>query len=436
MKVQTQRRMVQRLIPAIKLIAGDFEDFGGKLLDHLLHARLEHSGVNFLGLPVSRVLDSTSDDGAVVAQYSAETDYFTAGMEKASGDITKALTRRPDAKRILLIAAEEKRPIIADDFKKKVLQEDRMKGRSIGIFGAQSIAAWIVRNLLFNDAAIEELAEYLPELAQMRDEAASDLLFPKLPALHSPRPTVTAEIGRRLAVSPCLVLTGIGGCGKSEAATAFGVDAAKNYDLRIWLEPDEFKGAAALKALPLVRGGTKRNIATLLKRQRCLLVIDDPLGSVDKGWYPNTNSGELDEGDEGRAGLVITGCDPPHLFEFVEHSFDFVASLVGLLVKSGHCLAGWVRLDDRTDSPDQQMLTVGIAIITGIGEQGLGRGDLQRDFHQRDQLLAVGCLAPGHDEGQGPPGPIAPCVDLARKAAARTTKSRRAGPPFAPAAWL
>lgn len=28
--------------------------------------------------------------------------------------------------------------------------------------------------------------------------------------------------------------------------------------------------------MPLLRGGTKRNIATLLNRQRCLLVIDDP----------------------------------------------------------------------------------------------------------------------------------------------------------------
>jgi tetratricopeptide (TPR) repeat protein len=280
MKVQTQRRMVQRLIPAIKLIAGDFEDFGGKLLDHMIQTPLDHSGVNFLGLPVSRVLDSVSDDGAVVAQYSAESDYFSAGMAKASGDIDKALKRRPNVKRILLISAEERRPIIADDFKKKVLQEDRMKGRSIGIFGAQSIAAWIVRRLLFNDAAVDELSEYLPELAQLRDEAVSDLLFPKLRSRHNFRPMVTAEISRRLEVNPCLILTGIGGCGKSEAATAFGWEDAKKYDLRIWLESDEFKGAAGLKALPLARGGAKRNIATLLKRQRCLLVIDDPAVAV------------------------------------------------------------------------------------------------------------------------------------------------------------
>lgn len=184
--------MVQRLIPAIKLIAGDFEDFGGKLLDHLLQTTLDHSGVDFKGLPISRVSDSTSDDGTVVVQYSAERDYFATGMDKAAGDITKALARQPNAKRILLIAAEEKRPIVADDFKKTVLQESRMTGRSIGIFGAQNIAAWIVRKLLFNDAAIEELSEYLPELAQIRDEAASDLLFPELHTRHNSRPTVSA----------------------------------------------------------------------------------------------------------------------------------------------------------------------------------------------------------------------------------------------------
>lgn len=276
MKIQSQRRMVDRLIPAIGLIAGGFEEFGGKLLDHLLKTPLEHSGVNFLGEPVSSVLDSTSDDGLVVAQYSDETGYFAGDMQKASDDIDKGLARRPSAKRILLIAAERKRPIVADNFKKKVLAQPRMKGRSIGILGAQTIAALIVRKLLFNDTAIEELSEYLPDLAQMHEEAARDRLFPDLPIQHSRRPTITSEIRSRLASSPCLVLTGMGGSGKSESATAYGIEHAADYDLRIWLEPDEFKGAKGLQALRLVRGGTKRNVATLLRRQRCLLVIDDP----------------------------------------------------------------------------------------------------------------------------------------------------------------
>jgi tetratricopeptide (TPR) repeat protein len=274
--------MIDRLIPALPAIAGNFEEFGGKLLDHLLRTPLEHSGVNYLGLPVSSVLDSTSDDGAVVAQYSSERDYFASGMQKASADIDKALSRRPNATRILLIAAEKKRPIVADDFKKRVLAESRMKGRSIGILGAQAIAGLIVRKLLFNDAAIEELSQYLPVLAELRDEAARDRLFPKLRAQHSSRPYINADISQRLAITPCLVLTGIGGSGKSEAATAFGVANVQQYHLRIWLEPEEYRGAAALHGMPLLRGGAKRNIANLLKRQRCLLVIDDPSTDIEQ----------------------------------------------------------------------------------------------------------------------------------------------------------
>ncbi|RIX31858.1 hypothetical protein [Sphingomonas edaphi] len=282
MKIQTQRQMIDRLIPTFPAIASDFEEFGGKLLDHLLQTPLEHSGVNYLGLPVSSVLDSTSDDGAVVAQYSSERGYFAAGMDKAYTDIDKALSRRPNARRILLIAAERKRPIAADDFKKKVLAEPRMNGRSIGILGAQTIAGLIVRKLLFNDAAIEELSQYLPVLAELRDEAARDRLFPTLQSQHSPRPFINAEISQRLASSPCLILTGIGGSGKSAAATAFGVESVQNYHLRIWLEPEEYRGATALQGMPLVRGGAKRNIANLLKRQRCLLVIDDPSHDIEQ----------------------------------------------------------------------------------------------------------------------------------------------------------
>ncbi|WP_250528256.1 hypothetical protein [Caballeronia sp. GAWG2-1] len=273
--------MVAQLIPAIALIAGDFEEFCGKLLDHLLKTPLEHSGVNFVGQPVSSVLDSTSDDGTVVAQYSAEAGYFAGDMQKALGDIDKALVRRPMAKRILLISAEQTRPIVADNFKKKVLKQSRMKGRSLRILGSQTIATLIVRHLLLNDAAIEELSQYLPVLGQLREEFAKDLLFLDLPKRHRPRPEITREIRSRLAATHCLVLTGLGGSGKSVAAVAYGFEHANEYDLRIWLEPDEFKGAKALHALPLVRGGTRRNVATLLKRQRCLLVIDDPAVSVE-----------------------------------------------------------------------------------------------------------------------------------------------------------
>ena len=85
MNPQTRKLLIQRLIPAIGVIGPDFERFGGLVLDHVLSTPLEHSGLNALGFPVSRVLDSSSADGSVVAEYSAEDDYFTRSMPRQRG---------------------------------------------------------------------------------------------------------------------------------------------------------------------------------------------------------------------------------------------------------------------------------------------------------------------------------------------------------------
>ncbi|GAA3718514.1 hypothetical protein GCM10022268_28520 [Sphingomonas cynarae] len=275
MNPHSRRLIVQRLTIAIGAIGPEFEAFGGTFLDFVLTTPLDHSGINSGDLPISRVLDSTSDDGTIVAQYSAEGGYFTKGMPKALGDIDKTLKRRPGVKRILLLANEPRKPIIADNFKRDMLKRPDMNGRQLGILGSDQIARVIVRKLLFNDAALEALAIYLPDLADIRDQAARDRLFPGPSQGHRPRADIDAEIARRLALSPCLLVSGIGGSGKSAAAAAYG-EGPSGYDLTIWLDGDEFKNAAGLLATPLVRGGDKRNIASMLRSGRCLLVIDDP----------------------------------------------------------------------------------------------------------------------------------------------------------------
>jgi hypothetical protein len=77
--------MIKQLTDSIRLIGPEFEAFAGIFLDHIMRTPLDHSGLNMFGFPVSQVLDSTSDDGQIVAQYSAKGGYFTAKMTKAPG---------------------------------------------------------------------------------------------------------------------------------------------------------------------------------------------------------------------------------------------------------------------------------------------------------------------------------------------------------------
>jgi hypothetical protein len=276
MNPYTRKLLIQRLIQPIGVIGSDFERFAGLVLDHVLATPLEHTGLNLLGFPVSRVLDSSSADGAVVAEYSAEDDYFTRGMPKAEKDLAHALSHRPNAELVFLIAAQPDRPQIAEEFRKSVMARPEMKGRSLRIWGAERIAEHLIDKVTFNDAAVEALSAYLPALTEIWEEAARDRLFPAPDPRHRTRPAVSDEIRRRLTNETCVTLVGIAGSGKSNAAAAYGADHRQDYDLLIWLEGNEVRRAEDLRAALLMRGQEKRNIVSLMRTRRCLVVIDDP----------------------------------------------------------------------------------------------------------------------------------------------------------------
>lgn len=281
MNPQTRKLLIQRLIAPIGVIGPDFERFGELFLDHLLSTPLEHSGLNALGFPISRVLDSSSADGAIVAEYSAHDDYFTRGMPKAEQDLAHALSHRPNAKLMLLIAARPERPQIVEEFLKAALAKPEMQGRSLRIWGAERIAEQLVDKFTFNDTAVEALSFYLPVLTEIWEEAARDRLFPAPDLRHRPRPAVSDEIHRRLASESCVFLGGIGGCGKSDTAAAYGADHRKDYNLLIWLDGDEVRRVEDLRAVLLMRGQERRNVASLMRTRSCLLVIDDPKMPLD-----------------------------------------------------------------------------------------------------------------------------------------------------------
>ena len=276
MNPQTRKLLIQRLIPAIGVIGPDFERFGGLLLDNVLATPLEHTGLNALGFPVSRVLDSVSADGSIVAEYSAEVDYFTSNMLKAEKDLTHALAYRPNAEHVLLLAAQPDRPQIIEAFYQQAMARPEMEGRSLRIWGAERIAEVIIDQITFNDAAVEALSAYLPVLTEIWEEAARDRLFPTPDERHRRRPELSDEIHRRLINETCITLAGIAGSGKSDAAAAYGTYHRQDYDLLIWLEGSEVRRVEDLKALQLIRGQEKRNVASLMRTRRCLLVIDDP----------------------------------------------------------------------------------------------------------------------------------------------------------------
>ena len=61
---------------------------------------------------------------------------------------------------------------------------------------------------------------------------------------------------------------------------------------------------------------------------------------------------------------------------------------------------------------DKQLLTIVVAVVACVAQQGFGWRRIDRNLHQRQQLLAVGGFATGDQEGDGPALSIRSCMNF------------------------
>jgi hypothetical protein len=266
-----------RLLEAISVIAPGprFEQFGGKFLSYLIGIPLNNRGLNVLGNPVGHVVDTVSDLGDIAAEYTIEKRYFDGRMTKAWGDLRHARQAYPDSKEVFLVCTETAPPSKFDLIMRTAGRCHRRHGVQVRLYDGRRIAETIVDRFLTNDSAIEVLSDFLPSLRHIRDEHEASLLLPDLDQDYVSRRDVESAIEEALDARHCLTVSGIGGSGKSQVAAAVARAGRDSYDLVIWYDAREIMGIGQLQSLPIARSGIHRNVSTLLRTQRCLLVLDD-----------------------------------------------------------------------------------------------------------------------------------------------------------------
>jgi tetratricopeptide (TPR) repeat protein len=293
-------------------------------LNHYLGVPLSHRGLNVLGHPVGGTIDTIDDTDRVAGEYSADQTYFDGAMARATGDAEHALELHPDVQDIFLLSSQQASIGKIAEFKQTMAKRPEFAGRTLHVFDSRRISEILVDHLLISDTAVDQLAEQLPALKTIRDEHAANLSVPETDYRHHvERPDVAAEIAIRLARSPCLVLWGLAGAGKSDAAAAFATLHKDDYDLRIWLEGKEITRVEDLRAVPLQRGGDSRKVSTLLSIRRCLVVIDDPQAALP----PKELAGLCRAGshiivtrrDEERAGFELPLMSPEQASTLLNH---------------------------------------------------------------------------------------------------------------------
>ena len=140
----------------------------------------------------------------------------------------------------------------------------------------------------------------------------------------------------------------------------------------------------------------------------------------------------MDEGHERFSCFVVAGCNAPGLLEAIEHPLDAIAIPVGPEVASYGLLPVGLGRDDWQDPLHEQRGSDPVAIVALVGQHHLRLGDGQSEEFVHS--LVVGDLAASQDEAKGTALTVRTGVDLARKAAATSTKALLASSPFAPAA--
>jgi len=282
MDTQLRHLLIQKLTDAITAMGPGaiFERFGVLLVSHLLDTEIRHRGASISGNPVGGVLDGVSPDGKIAVETSVRQDYFSRCLRKPRGDLAHVISLAPHCEKIYLLASRRAPTGAIEQLVEEVSQGNAMAGRSLQVLDGRAIAEAIVDQLLAQDHAVDELSVILPAISDIRDEHAATLALPVLEGSHISRPLVLADIEALHSKSRCVVISGMGGIGKSEIATAYVAAHRPAFQYTLWLDARALNGVELLAAVPLRRGGAEHNLLGLLRKHRCLLVLDDAPASL------------------------------------------------------------------------------------------------------------------------------------------------------------
>ncbi|WP_217632640.1 hypothetical protein [Marinobacter sp. AC-23] len=221
-----------------------------------------------------------SEDGSLVVEASIVQKYFSGAMTKPWGDLDHTLSLAPRAQDIYLLSSQRAQTGVIEAMVNTALQQTRMNGRHLHLMDSRSIAEAIIDTLMLRDDAIDDLAQHLPVLADIRDDHPASLRAPPISALYVPNNAVDTELDRRLEKTACVEIGGIGGIGKSQAAAACLLRNECYFEYRFWVSGRDIDGVERLSSVPVQRGGAERNVSALLRRNRTFLVIDNASPSL------------------------------------------------------------------------------------------------------------------------------------------------------------
>lgn len=301
-----KKRIVNGLIDEIVAMgATELELVGHAVIELLEAKKLIHHGINKDYRPVGYTVDTFSQDGSTVGEYSALKGYFENSakdgdpphFKKIEDDIDHALTHG-SPKNIYLIASQEE----PESFRGKFRATNRGKtyAEIVKILDARELAKHIYKFSVDNPDSAGFFGDFFPEFAQNLQNYEYYGRVPGICENHHTEEAILNAVRAHYAKGGGLcVLYGLSGSGKTQAAIDFVHKEVAAFENYVWISGDDWKKDTPLSSIQRSRGGVPFNVAGAFNSARTLLVIDSLERTVD------TNAlSELRQGF-GRGGVVF-----------------------------------------------------------------------------------------------------------------------------------
>lgn len=260
-----------------------FEKLGYILTDALSGKKLIHKGTDSRGQPRRSTVDSYSDDGTIVGEYSVDKNYFS-DLSKPCGDINHALREHPQVKKIYLLAGVRMRPSEGKNMTALCHKMQASFQGDILWYDVEEIAKYILKDLLPKTEIVRRLSKLLPSLKSIYLSFPNTVALPKLPPNYQTAPETIEKAYRILTSRRVLLLTGISGIGKSALAVKLASKLLEDEQLDTAYFIDsaiQIKSCRDLSAADCELGGQKINLFGTLSTRRSLVILDDLRHDVD-----------------------------------------------------------------------------------------------------------------------------------------------------------
>ncbi|MEI6897632.1 MAG: hypothetical protein V5786_09150 [Psychromonas sp.] len=278
MKAEVRLAYIARITTEIGevLTGSNFERFGYIVSEsYLSHVELFHRGTNIAGAPVKSVVDTFSQCGTTVAEYSTDGSYFNK-LDKIEKDTKHALDHYPKTLETLFLLNNRICP--PGGQKKLTTYIDSIKQKNnvdLIIWDGRKIAEYIVDELLFDEEVTSRIVSFLPCVQTIVNESLLNGTLPKMDNDYQIRGDLEDELTEKLLNDKSIVIAGFGGLGKSSLCNYLVNNLKNEFDIALWIDGSNVNSLTELGNYDVRTNGHNLNVLGLLKTRKCILVLDN-----------------------------------------------------------------------------------------------------------------------------------------------------------------